>query len=98
MKRILKVHGMKCEGCSEAIEKALEKFDEIDVVTANFCLLYTSEELKNEAAKKADELKDEANKKIDEAKDAAENVKDEAVDKAKEIKEDVENAFKNIVK
>ena len=24
MKRILKVQGMKCEGCSEAIEKALE--------------------------------------------------------------------------
>lgn len=36
MKRILKVSGMHCEGCSESIEKALEKFDEIDVVTANF--------------------------------------------------------------
>ena len=34
MKRILKVHGMKCEGCSEAIEKALEKFVEIDLAKA----------------------------------------------------------------
>lgn len=48
MKRILKVHGMKCEGCSKAIEKALEKFDEIDVVTANFASGHVDIESKEE--------------------------------------------------
>lgn len=48
MKRILKVNGMKCEKCGEAIEKALEKFDEIDVVTANFASGHVDIESKEE--------------------------------------------------
>ena len=39
---------MKCEGCSEAIEKALEKFDEIDVVTADFASGHVNIESKEE--------------------------------------------------
>lgn len=48
MKRILKVNGMKCEKCKEAIEKALEKFDDIDVATADFASGHVSIESKEE--------------------------------------------------
>ena len=48
MKRILKVNGMSCEHCKQLIEEALEKFDEIDVATADFASGHVNIESKEE--------------------------------------------------